>query len=190
LRCLICESWSWTHVCGHCRSEHLSPSLYTRKISGKLPVHSFYRYDDIEPLLLTKHTDLGYHIYKILASVSFGEYTKTFTADEAVAVIGVDDHVRHGYSHTALLVRAMKQPHLKPRYGVLRDRSGHRYSGKDFQYRLTHPRQFDPKTFPEKKVILVDDILTTGLTLTQAAEALEMAGKEVLFCLTLADADR
>jgi len=190
LRCLLCESWSRFHICGRCRTEQLSPSFYTRKIAGKIPVHSFYKYDEIEPLLLTKHTDLGYHVYKTLASVAFGAYAKTFTADEAVAVVGVDDHVRHGYSHTALLARAMKSAKLTPRFSVLRDRSGHHYSGKDFQYRLTHPRAFELKAFPEKNVILVDDILTTGLTLTQAAETLAMEGKEVLFCLTLADADR
>ena len=189
MRCLLCESWSLTHVCRACRKAQLSPSFYTRKILGKLPVHSFYKYDDIEPLLLTKHTDLGYHIYKILAAVSFGPYAKSFELDEPVAVIGLDDHVRHGYSHTALLARAMQGTNLTPRFSVLRDRSGHRYSGKDFQYRLTHPREFVLKPFPEKKVILVDDILTTGLTLTQASEALAMQGKEVLFCLTLADAD-
>jgi len=190
LRCLICESWSLSHICRKCRAAQLTPSFHTRKISGKLPVHSFYKYDDIEPLLLTKHTDLGYHIYRILASVSFGTYAETFEPDGPVAVIGIDDHVRHGYSHTALLARAVKGTHLTPRFGVLRDGSGHRYSGKDFQYRLTHPRDFVLKPFPEERVILVDDILTTGLTLTQAAETIEQAGKKVLFCLTLADADR
>jgi competence protein ComFC len=190
MKCLLCESWSVTHICRRCRAEQLAPSLYTRKIAGKLPVHSFYKYDEIEPLLLTKHTDLGYYIYKTLAKASFEPYAKTLETNEPVAVIGVDDHVRHGYSHTALLARAMKSGGLKPRFSVLRDRSGHRYSGQDFQYRLTHPRAFELKPFPEKKVILVDDILTTGLTLTQAAETVQMEGKEVLFCLTLADADR
>ena len=190
MKCLLCGSWSLSRVCRRCLSEQLSPAFYTRKIAGKLPVHSFYRYDDIEPLLLTKHTDLGYHVYKTLAAVSFGAYAETYAPEEAVAVIGVDDHVRHGYSHTALLARAMKQASLVPRFSVLRDRSGHHYSGRDFQYRLTHPRAFELKAFPEKRVILVDDILTTGLTLTQAAETLALGGKEVLFCLTLADADR
>ncbi len=189
MRCLLCESWSWSHICNTCRQDQLTPSFYTRTITGKLSVHSFYKYDEIEPLLLTKHTDLGFHIYRILAKTAFGMYAKRFETDEPVAVISVDDHARHGYSHTALLARAMKREQLLPRFGMLRDRSGHRYSGKDFQFRLTHPRQFELKPFPEKRVILVDDILTTGLTLTQAVECLEMAGKEVLFCLTLAEAD-
>jgi len=179
-----------SHICRACRDIHLAPDLYTLNIDGKLPVHSFYKYDELEALLLTKHTDLGYYIYKIMAEASFSAFAGAFETDEPVAVIGVDDHVRHGYAHTALLARAMKGKNLKPRHGILRDRSGHRYSGQDFQYRLTHPRAFELKSFPEKRVVLVDDILTTGLTLTQAAETLEMAGKEVLFCLTLADADR
>ncbi|MHC3995495.1 ComF family protein [Thiomicrolovo sp. ZZH C-3] len=190
MRCLLCESWSFSRICRACREEHLTPSLHTRKIVGKLSVHSFYRYDEIEPLLLTKHTDIGHHLYRIMASLSFAPYAKALGPEEAVAVIAVDDHVRHGYSHTAVLARAMKTAVLIPRHTVLRDRSGHRYSGQDFQYRLTHPRDFTIKPFPETKVILVDDILTTGLTLTQAAEALEREGKEVLFCLTLADAER
>ncbi len=56
MRCMICGSWSLTHICRHCRDEYLSPSLHTRRILGHIPVYAFYRYDEIEPLLLTKHT--------------------------------------------------------------------------------------------------------------------------------------
>ena len=51
-----------------------------------------------------------------------------------------------------------------------------------------NPRNFTCKEFKEKNVILVDDIITTGLTLTQAVNVLHVKEKEVLFCLTLADA--
>lgn len=132
---------------------------------------------------------MGFYVYSILARIALRNYAASLELSQDVAVVGVDDHTRHGYSHTALLVRAMKRKEIVPRYSVLRDRSGHRYSGRDFQYRLTHPRAFELRPFPEKQVIIVDDILTTGLTLTQAAETLQIAGKEVLFGLTLADAD-
>lgn len=189
MRCLLCASWSVPHICNHCRREQLKPSFFTRMIAGKIAVHSFYRYNEIEPLLLSKHTDLGHPIYATMAKIALRPYAKTLDFTEPVAVVGIDDHVRYGYSHTALLARAMKSRQIVPRFGKLRDCSGHRYSGQDFQFRLTHPRAFEFRPFTEKRVILVDDILTTGLTLTQAAETLQMAGKEVLFCLTLADAD-
>lgn len=189
MRCLMCGNWAFTHICSDCRGVHLAPTLHTRKIAGKMPVHSFYRYDEIESLLLTKHTDLGHYVYSVLAKCALRPFARSFDHASRVAVIGIDDHVRHGYSHTAILAKAMKTQTLKPRFSMLRDHSGIRYSGRDFQYRLTHPRAFRLWPFPEKYVILVDDILTTGLTLTQGVECVHAAGKEVLFCLTLADAD-
>jgi len=53
---------------------------------------------------------------------------------------------------------------------------------------MMNPRDFKMKNFKEESVILVDDIITTGSTLSQAVEVLKSNKKEVLFCLTLADA--
>jgi competence protein ComFC len=188
MKCLICGCWTLSHICKGCRKTHLAPSLYTRKILGTIPVYSFYKYDEIETLLHTKHTDLGHYVYGILARESLGRFAGSFEYDGAVAVIGVDDHVRRGYAHTALLARALKSRRLKPYYGKLLARNQDTYSGQNYQYRLLHPRRFVYRPFPEKEVVLVDDILTTGLTLTQAAERLHREGKRVLFALTLADA--
>ncbi len=190
MRCMLCESWSFTHICKTCRTQYLTPSLYTRKILGDLPVYSFYKYDDIETLLHTKHTDLGSYIYSILAQQSMQHFARTFEYTEKVAAIGIDDHVRHGYSHTAILAKALRTKVITPHYGKLRALSSDTYSGQSFQYRLLHPRRFDLKPFLEDDVILVDDILTTGRTLSEAAETLHRKGKKVLFCLTLADADK
>jgi competence protein ComFC len=187
---MICESWSFSHICKRCWKEHLKPSLYTRKILGSIPVYSFYKYDDIEPLLHTKHSDLGYYIYKLLAKESLKKFSENFEYEGPVAALGIDDHVRHGYSHTALLAKTLKSKTIKPYYGKLRAKNRDTYSGQSYQYRLLHPRRFNYKSFPEEEVILVDDILTTGLTLTQAAEALHREGKKVLCCLTLADAEK
>jgi competence protein ComFC len=187
VKCLLCGRWSATHICRACRDTHLTPSLYTRKILGTIPVYSFYKYDEIEMLLHTKHTDLGYYVYRILAETSMRKFAETFEYDGRIAALGVDDHVRHGYSHTALLAGALASPCITPYYGRLRAQNHRSYSGKDYQYRLLHPRRFRYRPFPENESILVDDIMTTGLTLTQAAEALHRREKEVRFCLTLAD---
>jgi competence protein ComFC len=100
----------------------------------------------------------------------------------------VDDHVKNGYSHTAILNRYLTCKSITPRYNILRAQNSESYSGKNYQYRLEHPRDFTCKDFKEEYVIVVDDIITTGLTLSQAINALHVKGKEVLFCLTLADA--
>jgi competence protein ComFC len=125
-----------------------------------------------------------------LAEIAFGRFSANFSFEAEIASIGIDDHVKHGYSHTAILNKALKSKHIHPRFNRLRAKSKESYSGKSFQYRLLHPRRFEVKPFEEEYVILVDDIVTTGMTLTQAVEALEKEGKEVLFCLTLADAEK
>lgn len=190
MRCLLCEAFSLTHICKPCQDENLAPSFYTRKILGNIPVYSFYKYKDIEPLLLTKHTDLGVYLYNLLARLAFSKFANAFSFENRVASVSVDDHVKHGYSHTAILNKALGSEKIKPYYGRLRAKSKETYSGKDFQYRLLHPREFDFKNFKENDVIVVDDIITTGLTLTQAVERLTKEGKNVLFCLTLAEADK
>ncbi len=185
---MICESLSLSHICKNCQNEFLTPSVYKRKILGKIPVYSFYKYKEIEPLLLSKHTDLGYYIYSILAKNSFAPFAKNFNYPAILASIGIDDHVKNGYSHTAILNKYLKSQSIRPRYARLRADSPVSYSGKDYQFRLLHPRKFKVASFKEEEVILVDDIITTGLTLTQAAEALHSKGKNVILCLTLADA--
>jgi competence protein ComFC len=59
---------------------------------------------------------------------------------------------------------------------------------KSKEFRLLNPRDFIVKNFTAKEIILVDDIITTGSTLTQAIQAMKAVKKEVVFCLTLADA--
>ena len=190
MKCLLCSSWSLTHICTACQSEELEPSLYKRKIRGNIEVYSFYKYREIEKLLHTKHTDLGYYVYTILAKIAFQRFSEHFVFDGCVASLGIDEHVRHGYSHTAVLNKALRSRQIRPRFGKITALSSETYSGKSFQYRLLHPRKFQVSPFDEEYVILVDDIITTGMTLTQGAEAVEQMGKELLFCLTLADAEK
>jgi len=188
MKCLMCESLSLTHICKTCQELFLSPSLYKRKVYKNIEVISFYKYSDIKKLLHTKHTDLGYYIYSILAKNSFKKFANDFTFTNEIKSIAIDDNPKSGYSHTAILNRALKSTFIKPLYNKLRSQNSLSYSGKSKEFRLLNPRNFQFQNISEDELILVDDIITTGSTLTQAIETLEQHKKEVLFCLTLADA--
>lgn len=183
----MCESISLKHICPSCQTKFLTPSLYKRKLPNGIEVLSFYRYKEIKELLFTKHTDLGFYIYSILAELSFKKFAENFEFDERVISIGVDDNVKSGYSHTALLNKSLQSKSIKPLYNRLKATNSVSYSGKSREFRLLNSREFKLKSFKEKYVIVVDDIITTGATLTQAVELLKRADKEVLFCLTLCD---
>ncbi len=190
MRCMMCERFSLlSHICPSCQEQFLTPTLHKRKILGNIPVYSFFPYHEIESLLLTKHTDIGYYIYTILAARSLAKFAQEWEYDYPVVSIGIDDHAASGYAHTAVLNRALKSPNIVPLYGKLRATNHHKYAGKSIEERLINPREFAYASFKGEEVILVDDIVTTGTTLTEATEVLHAQGKTVILCLTLTDAE-
>ncbi|WP_321779067.1 ComF family protein [Sulfurimonas sp.] len=188
MKCLLCEKLSFAHICTSCQETFLTPSIYKRKILNNIEVISFYKYKDIKDLLHTKHTDLGYYIYNILALNSFVKFAKEFQYTDTITSIAVDDNVKSGYSHTAILNKALKNKYINPQYNKLRAKNDISYSGKSKEFRLLNPRNFSFHNSSLNDIILIDDIITTGSTLTQATQVIQNSKKEVLFCLTLADA--
>jgi competence protein ComFC len=163
--------------------------LLNPEIRRKEGVYSFYDYEEIEFLLEYKYEKFGDRVINLIAQKSFSVFAKEFLKqgyDEKIYVIPVDDDIKKGFSHTAILARSMKNEIFKPIYGVLRGKNV-KYAGKSLEYRLSHPRDF--KYFGRKnvKAVLVDDVKTTGITLNSAVKTLEKNGVEVLFCLVLSD---
>ena len=188
MKCLLCENLSLIHICSTCQKTFLAPSIYKRKISQNIEVISFYKYKEIKDLLHTKHTELGYYIYTILALNSLKKFADEFKYTDELVSIAIDDNVKSGYSHTAVLNKSLQSKYIKPKFNKLRSKNDISYSGKSRDYRLLNPREFFMNDFKYREVILVDDIITTGITLTQAINTMKSNNKEVLFCLTLADA--
>ncbi len=189
MRCLSCHSLSLKTFCRDCQERLLKPSISKRKL-GSLDVYSFFKYQHIEDLLLTKHTAQGYIIYRALAQLSFRPFIQKFICEDnrKLYILGVDEIVKSGYSHVSLLTHEMRNPNTKILYAKLIANNPVKYAGKTLEYRLSHPRQFNYGGITNIEVILVDDIVTTGTTLQEAKEFLREQGVEVLFALTLADA--
>ncbi|MDA3908404.1 MAG: ComF family protein [Sulfurimonas sp.] len=187
MKCMLCESLSFTHICSTCQETFLKPSIYKRKILNNIEVISFYKYKDIKDLLHTKHTDLGYYIYTILANNSLKLFAQNFEYIDVVNSIAIDDNARSGYSHTAILNKALKSKYIKPEFNKLRAKNSVSYSGKSREFRLMNPRNFTFKHKVTKDIILVDDIITTGSTFSQAINTITKSNVNTLFCLTLTD---
>ena len=187
MRCHLCLRLSWQPLCKHCLETILAPTPAFRVLDNGLKVYSFYKYSDIATLLHTKHTFIGAKIFAQLGRHTLFAFLKTFALPEGILAIPIDDHVRHGYSHSAILANTTK-PYLTPLYASLRAKNHERYSGQNKAFRQKHPREFISKIPKYSDAILIDDILTTESTLEEAYEILKKHEINVLFALVLADA--
>ncbi len=188
LKCILCKSFSPAIICRTCQSIYLQPQLHTRILSDGFKVYSFYRYQEISPLLTTKHTMIGHQIYQILSRHTFKKFAQHFDDEYSLFAIPIDDQSQGGYSHTAILAHALKSKQIKPLYRAIRAKNSVSYSGKSLAYRMEHPRDFEVKIKGNNHLILVDDIVTTGLTMMEARKAVENSGQSPIFGLCLADA--
>lgn len=184
MRCLICEQWSFSSICSSCQVTFLRPTIHSQKLVNGIEVVSFYPYDEIESLLHTKHTFIGSSVFTILARYSFLQFAQNYISSPSV-VIPIDDHVRNGWSHTAILAKACKSTILHPCYNLLRAQNHVNYSGQTLSFRQANPRNFYYSGKNISEAILIDDIITTGITLIEASELLLSKGVNIPFCLTL-----
>ncbi|HIO91027.1 MAG TPA: ComF family protein [Campylobacterales bacterium] len=188
LKCIFCDNYSLSIVCKSRQSSYFTPSLTTRTLSCGLKVNSFYNYSDIDRFIKTKHTYHGSKFYNFLARNSFLNFSKNFEFPSVVYALPIDDKLSKDYSHTAILAKQLKSKSIKPIYNALRAKNSLSYSNQTLDFRLSNPRNFN-YTFKENiDVILVDDIVTTGTTLSEAYSVLKSRNVNVLFALTLADA--
>lgn len=187
MRCLACHKLTLGTFCKKCRDNLLQLQV-TKRVVGTLEVYSFFKYQQIQDLLFTKHTPQGFQLYKALAKRSFRPFMKKFMQEDTrpIYIIGVDEKVKYGYAHVALLTHAMKMKNVHVQHAKLMARNNVTYSGKKLQFRLENPRDFCYTGQKGIEAILVDDILTTGTTLLEATTLLRENGVEVLFALTLA----
>jgi len=186
MRCLVCECFTLSLLCNQCKTTFLQPSFHTRTIDS-IPVYSFYAYDEIDRLLKYKHQPLGARVYAMLCALTLPPFIAELDISVPVAVVAVDDHVRHEFSHSAALLKPFK--HKKgffPQFGALPALSHEHYASQSLEYRVLHSRNFKVNAIKQEVVIVVDDIVTTGQTLHQAITALQNARKTVLCAITLA----
>lgn len=190
MRCISCEYFSLKIICNKCQKKFLEPSFYKREIEKDFFVYSFYNYDDIKEFLNTKYEFYGDRIYTILAKLAFEKFSKNFYYKDKVYSIAIDDHTRDTFSHTSILSKSLYSDFIIPIHNTLKATNIVKYAGKDLEFRQTNERNFKYIGKTNLQVILVDDIVTTGTTIREAKKVLLKHKCEVLFALTLTDANR
>lgn len=188
MRCLSCRRFSFKVLCKNCL-DFVVLRRTCRDLKG-FKVYGFFDYDSISFLLHSKYSVLGSKIYKEIARLVVRELQVKGIAYNAYG-IGIDDRIsKQGYAHNAIFLHSLKKVGLKPMYRTLYSSNNVRYAGKSLKFREKNPREFILKReVKDREIVLIDDIVTSGLTLLRAKEFLEKHGAKVLYALVLADAN-
>ena len=188
MKCISCESFSLSIICKKCQKEYFSVKLNKRELSKDFYVYSFYSFEEIEEFIESKYYFYGDRVYKILADMSFKKFSFEFTYPEVVTAITINDNDINLFRTSAILTKALKSKNINVDYKSLYATNKVKYAGKSLDFRKNNPRKFQYEGKRGQKVILIDDVVTTGTTILEAKKILESHGCEVLFGLVLADA--
>lgn len=204
MRCVNCGAFSLRTICAACAANLAECRLGMRQVEG-FSVFYYYGYSEIRELILSKHHEYGAAVLARIASLSLAKFPlhlqreisanpqnyEAFKTTDGVFkfnAVPLDDDVRSGYSHTAILARALKSELIEPKFHCLRAQNRVKYTGQSLEFRLKHKRNFKILTPPQFPVILVDDIITSGLSMLQARESLIDGGFMPVCGLVLANA--
>ncbi|WP_297961329.1 ComF family protein [uncultured Campylobacter sp.] len=204
MRCVNCGAFSLRTICAACAANLAECRLGMRQVEG-FSVFYYYGYSEIRELILSKHHEYGAAVLARIASLSLAKFPlhlqreisanpqnyEAFKTTDGVFkfnAVPLDDDARSGYSHTAILARALKSELIEPKFHCLRAQNRVKYTGQSLEFRLKHKRNFKILTPPQFPVILVDDIITSGLSMLQARESLIDGGFMPVCGLVLANA--
>lgn len=137
-----------------------------------------------------KYHLIGHKIYEVLSHRAIAYLQDSLKIPLNVYGVGIDDKISpRGYAHNAIFLKHLKKLQIKPLFHTLLASNEVSYAGRDLKFRQDNPRNFILcRDVRDKEIILIDDIITTGLTLQEAKRSIEEAGGRVLMAFVLSDA--
>ncbi len=183
-RCTICSRplVSETDLCMDCRK---------RSFSFNKNVSVFHYQDEIKELIYRYKFKFKLDLAHLFAEELFSIYTATFGDIPLVPVPSAKDTVRRrGFDHMGYITALIKKKYNIGTFPLLKKHKTAPQKTLDPESRLSNLQGKielkRSKTPLPKGVVLVDDVFTTGSTLSVCASALIRAGISPVFCLTLA----
>jgi competence protein ComFC len=203
--CLLCFNYNKNYLCSDCLSKlNFRPSFNClecgQKVVGRCRIkeHSsiikylisfgFYEDEFLKMMVLLGKNgykeifeDLSEIISSFLKNYDFKDYSFAFVPVTKRKLID------RGFNQSEVLAQKLaKNLNLKIFSGLIKIKDTEDQAKLDFEKRLNNLKDvFKVKSTPPKKIILIDDVKTTGTTLKECAQALKEAGTKEIIALTI-----
>lgn len=198
-KCILCQrllSREETDLCHICRTDTEDFTKANHKISFVAGWTALWYYRDKvrHSLLLYKfhnHRSFG-PVYGKMLAMKLSE--QPFCDYDILTWVPVSRQRRwkRGYDQVELIARTIGQERSTPAVSVL-----HKVRNPEPQSRLSDVSQRkanvlgafavqDPKLVAGKRILLLDDIITTGATVSECARVLQTAGAQEVYCAAVA----
>lgn len=181
MRCLRCGRASAETLCSDC--EDVSPAFDSAR--------SVFRHTDEAARLVVRFKREQKYLSAALGALML-PYLEAFPEAEALVYIPMTEKAekRRGYNQSRLLAETLSKSSALSVLSVLekqRETASQKFLGRAERavnlkgsFRCTKP-----SLVKGKKLLLIDDTMTTGATLSEAAHCLKRAGAEKVFALTV-----
>lgn len=179
-RCQICSRPSDLNVCSDCNNWKKSNHPLTFN-------HSVFEYNDMMQAMIARWKYRGdYILGQAFAAVFQQTFKKVFLKlNHEVIIVPVplsDERLmERGFNQAQILADFLPMP----KFNILERIHGEKQSKKTRRERLTTENPFKLHQPMSNKIILIDDIYTTGTTLRHAATSLKKGGASEVFAYTL-----
>ena len=182
-RCPACRRRS-RFVCDRCLGRFLPSGMV--QLSGLDQVQSIYDYDESLGRVILAAKNQGRRDILRQFGRRMGTAAKLVQQFDVVTWVPASpvNRRRRGYDQGLLLARSVAR-HVELPVQRLLTRRGDQQRGKDREQRLAAMELWPACTIPAS-VLIIDDVVTTGASLCQSADALRRGGAQSVSAMTIA----
>ena len=175
--CIVCLSPSLSGVCLGCRTSYQRAWCVGERSDVLRDLINGYKFERAEAAYLSLASLLDLHLPQLPADTVL------------VPVPTIRRHIRQrGYDHVLLLARELGRLRGIPVQPIVTRRNNLVQLGKNRRDRKLQAAESFHAVGPldQKTYVLIDDVITTGATLSAAAKSLKDVGAEYIWCAVIA----
>ncbi len=200
-KCIFCNTINEDYTCKKCKIklEYICANDKLERVEGKYfdyMISAYFYLDSIRNKILEFKFDNKKYLYRALSEELIRKmqiYISLFDCIISVP-ISIQRYMKRGYNQSELIAKSISQKLNKPliRFCLIKVKNNKKQSGLKIEERFTNVKSvykvINKNIISGKRILLIDDIYTTGATVNECSKVLKAAGANKVLVATIARA--